>query len=120
MKPFQVQACTACLLILVSTLIAQDNEAARPVLRTGITGLKTESGVNDPQYVLSFVPIQRLMLEATKHPLSQAEVKKALAGTPVSENDLLCLVPRSSFCAVFVLACVAVFTQSRSGFPNSE
>ncbi|HYX70505.1 MAG TPA: hypothetical protein VE825_15330 [Terriglobales bacterium] len=54
-----------------------------------MTGSISASGLNDPQYVLSFVPIQRLMLEAAQHPVSKAEVDKAVAGTPVSLNDLV-------------------------------
>lgn len=62
---------------------------SQPLLSTGVTGSVRASGLDDPQYVLSFVPVQRLMLDAAQHPLSQEEIDKALAGTPVSRNDLL-------------------------------
>jgi hypothetical protein len=62
-----------------------------PLLHTGMTGQITASGLNDPQYVLSFVPVQRLMLAAVHHPLTQAEIQTGLHGTPVSLADLLTL-----------------------------
>lgn len=72
---------------------AQTGNAAgspsQPVLSTGVTGSVRASGLDDPQYVLSFVPVQRLMLDAARHPLAQPEIDKALAGTPVSRQDLL-------------------------------
>lgn len=60
-----------------------------PLLHTGGTGQITASGLNDPQYVLSFVPVQRLMLAAVRHPLMQAEIQTGLHGTPVSLENLL-------------------------------
>ena len=60
-----------------------------PVLHTGVTGFIKASGLDDPQYVLSFVPVQRLLLGATQHPLTQPEIAKALQGTPVTLDDLL-------------------------------
>src|SRR5271157_149309 len=66
-----------------------DNAASKPLLYTGVTGSIDASGLDDPQYVLSFVPIQRLMLDATQHALTKAEVERAVAGTPVSLSQLL-------------------------------
>ena len=60
-----------------------------PLLQTGVTGAITASGLDDPQYVLSFVPVQRLMLAAVHHPLTQAGIQTGLHGTPVSLDDLL-------------------------------
>ncbi len=60
-----------------------------PLLHTGVTGQITASGLKDPQYLLSFVPVQRLMLAAIGHPLMQAEIQTRLHGTPVSLNDLI-------------------------------
>jgi len=66
-----------------------DSAPSKPLLYTGVTGSIDASGLDDPQYVLSFVPVQRLMLDATQHPLTQAEVERAVAGTPVSLSQLL-------------------------------
>jgi hypothetical protein len=63
--------------------------ASKPLLYTGVTGSIDASGLDDPQYVLSFVPVQRLMLDAAQHPLTKAEVERAVAGTPVSLSQLL-------------------------------
>jgi len=55
-----------------------------------VTGsIGNSSGLDDPQYVLSFVSVQRLMLDAVQHPLTKTEIDKAVAGTPVSLKDLL-------------------------------
>ncbi len=54
-----------------------------------MTGAVSASGLDDPQYVLSFVPIQRLLLEATQHPLTETEIQKAVQGTPVTLDHLL-------------------------------
>lgn len=66
-----------------------DTNDNSPLLHTGVTGQITASGLNDPQYVLSFVQVQRLMLTAVQHPLSQSEVAAGLKGTPVSIDDLV-------------------------------
>jgi len=66
-----------------------ENTASKPLISTGVTGSISASGLDDPQYVLSFVPVQRLMLDAAQHPLTKAEVERGLAGTPVSLNHLL-------------------------------
>jgi len=63
--------------------------ANKPLLSTGITGSIRASGLDDPQYVLSFVPIQALMLRAARHPVTKDEIAKALQGTPVSMRCLL-------------------------------
>ncbi len=52
--------------------------ADSPVLHTGVTGRISASGLNDPQYVLSFPPVQRLLLRATQHCLMQNEIQKEL------------------------------------------
>lgn len=66
-----------------------DESIGKPLISTGVTGRISGSGLDDPQYVLSFVPVQRLMLDAVQRPLTKREVDKALAGTPVSLNNLL-------------------------------
>lgn len=66
-----------------------DETIGKPLISTGVTGRISGSGLDDPQYVLSFVPVQRLMLDAVQRPLTKAEVDNALAGTPVSLNNLL-------------------------------
>jgi hypothetical protein len=64
-------------------------EGKEPLLSTAITGSVKASGLDDPQYVLSFVPVQRLMLEAIQHPLTQGEIEQAIHETPVSLDRLL-------------------------------
>ena len=66
-----------------------ENGDSVPLLHTGVTGSINASGLDDPQYVLSFVPVQRLMLEATRHPLTKSDIDKAVQGTPVTLNHLL-------------------------------
>ncbi len=68
---------------------SEPSPAGNSTLHTGVTGQITASGLNDPQYVLSFVPVQQLMLVAVQHPLTQAEIQTRLHGTPVSLDDLL-------------------------------
>jgi hypothetical protein len=62
---------------------------AKPLIHTGVTGSINASGLDDPQYVLSFVPVQRLMLEAAQHPLTKSEIERAVQGTPVTLDNLL-------------------------------
>ncbi len=59
------------------------------LLSTGVTGSVGSSGLDDPQYVLSFVPVQRLMLTATQRPLKIEEIDSALEQTPVRSSHLL-------------------------------
>ena len=66
-----------------------DNVSGNPLIGTAITGSINASGLDDPQYVLSFVPVQRLMLEATKRPLTREEIQKAIQETPVTLDRLL-------------------------------
>src|SRR5271157_4158728 len=82
----------AGILLSSPVVLAQSSEvkvANNPLISTGVTGSIRTSGLDDPQYVLSFVPIQRLMLDATRHALTKAEVERAVAGTPVSLSQLL-------------------------------
>jgi hypothetical protein len=84
----------AGILLLGSAKIAQaqgsgGNAPERPLIYTGVTGSIDASGLDDPQYVLAFLPVQRLMMQATRHPLSKAEIDKALQGTPVTLDRLL-------------------------------
>jgi len=82
------------ILLLISPRPAQaqstaENIATKPLISTGVTGSINASGLDDPQYVLSFVPVQRLMLEATKRPLTDGEIQGGLQGTPVTLDHLL-------------------------------
>ena len=84
----------ACVLALGPSGVAWaqnsgDNPAEKPLIHTAVTGSIKGSGLEDPQYVLSFVPIQRLMLEATRRPLTQGDIDKAVQGTPVTLENLL-------------------------------
>ncbi|HVO62161.1 MAG TPA: hypothetical protein VMT53_14580 [Terriglobales bacterium] len=47
--------------------------------------------MDDPQYVLSFTPVQRLMLLAVQRPLTDADIQTGLQSTPVSLSNLLSL-----------------------------
>src|ERR1035437_8138230 len=66
-----------------------ENAASKPLISTSVTGFIKASGLDDPQYVLSFVPVQRLMLEATRRPLTREEIQKAIQETPVPLDRLL-------------------------------
>ena len=66
-----------------------ENVASKPLIGTAITGSINASGLDDPQYVLSFVPVQRLMLEAARRPLTREEIQKAIQETPVTLDRLL-------------------------------
>ena len=84
----------ACTLLVGSAGVARtqssaDNTAEKPLIHTAVTGSIKGSGLEDPQYVLSFVPVQRLMLEATRHPLTKAAIDRAVQGTPVTLVRLL-------------------------------
>jgi len=79
-------------LLVVRSSLAQGNATDAPekaLIHTSVTGSIQASGLDDPQYVLSFVPIQRLMLEAAQHPLKQAEIQRAVQTTPVTLDRLL-------------------------------
>ena len=65
------------------------NVAGKPLISTGVTGSINASGLDDPQYVLAFLPVQRLMVQAAHHPLSKADIDKAVQGTPVTLDRLL-------------------------------
>ncbi len=77
--------------ILLMTLwpLAMPAKAEDDLLITSITGARTTSGLEDPQYVLSFPSVQRLVLSAAKGPVSEKAVKAALSGTPVEIEHLL-------------------------------
>jgi hypothetical protein len=59
------------------------------LISTSVTGSIRASGLDDPQYVLSFIPIQRLMLDATRRPLAREEIERGVQGTPVTLDHLL-------------------------------
>ncbi|MGA2146928.1 MAG: hypothetical protein ABSH49_18410 [Bryobacteraceae bacterium] len=79
----------AAAVLLVGQAAKADDTASKPLIRTAVTGSVGASGLDDPQYVLSFVPVQRLMLDAVNHPIATAGIDKALTGTPVSLRHLL-------------------------------
>lgn len=84
----------ACILLLGAghALKAQspgENGASQPLITTSVTGSIKASGLDDPQYVLSFVPVQRLMLEATRRSLTREEIQKAVQETPVTLDRLV-------------------------------
>lgn len=93
------QRLLACLPMLLA--IAQPGRACDPgaepdghtgkVLTTSITGYIASSGLEDPQYVLSFPAVQRLVLCAVQAPVDEAAARKALQGVPPSLDDLVAL-----------------------------
>lgn len=92
MRIYSLSMVAAVLLILWSGQPARaqiPTEASKPFISTGVTGSISASGLDDPQYVLSFVPVQRLMLDAVQHPITKADIDKALLGTPVALRHLL-------------------------------
>lgn len=84
-RPYLLFLC----LWLSATSLAGGSGNAAPLLDTGVTGGIRASGLNDPQYALSFVPVQRLMLRLVAGPVSEDSASIALKDTPVSLNDLL-------------------------------
>ena len=58
--------------------------AGQSVISTGITGQVTSTGMANPQYVLSFIEVQRLLLEAAGGPVTASRVSDALNGIPVT------------------------------------
>jgi hypothetical protein len=76
------------LLVLWSCSIAPTTADDKP-LGTGITGMISASGLDNPQYVLSFPSIQRLMLDVSAGPVRIEAIRKALGPTPVSLENLL-------------------------------
>ena len=73
----------------VQAQTSAENVASKPLIRTGVTGSIHASGLDDPQYVLAFLPIQRLMMQAAHHPVSEEDIDKAVQGTPVTLDRLL-------------------------------
>ena len=90
-KPLWVLA--GFLLLAVPDALRPQSSASeveeKPVLRTSVTGSINASGLDDPQYILSFVPVQKLMLDATRRPLTKAEIDKVIQGTPVKTDQLV-------------------------------
>src|SRR5260370_3346132 len=92
MRIYSLSMVAAVLLMLGSGPPARAQtpaESNKPLISTGVTGSISGSGLDDPQYVLSFVPVQRLMLDAVQHPITKADIDKALLGTPVALRHLL-------------------------------
>lgn len=77
------------MVILVSLGLRRSSQCEEPLLDIAITGTIRSHGMNDPQYVLSFVPVQRLVLTAVTRPLERKEVELGLAGTGVTPADLV-------------------------------
>lgn len=60
-----------------------------PVLTTGITGSAIGSGLEDPQYVLSFPQVQALILAVAHAPMAGDEIETRLSSTPVTSEVLV-------------------------------
>lgn len=78
-----------CVISMTALASPVPSPNARPLMWTGITGKIRAFGLNDPQYILSFVPVQRLMLEAVEHPLTTTQIDERLNGLPVTLADLV-------------------------------
>lgn len=59
------------------------------LISTGVTGRVTASGLDDPQYVLSFEPVQRLVLQAARGGVTRERADTALASVPPTAGDLV-------------------------------
>lgn len=73
---------------LVQAQDSTENVANKP-LHTAVTGRIDASGLDNPEYVLSFVSVQRLMLDAVQGPVTKEAIQKAVQGTPVTLDHLL-------------------------------
>ena len=62
--------------------LAQDPER---ILSTGVTGMITSRGLDNPRYVLTREPVQRLILEITDNPISPDAARLRLSGGIHSE-----------------------------------
>ena len=89
----RVRALLACALALVvgaaPLFAAPAAHAPARKLATGITGTIRASGLDDPQYVLSFEPVQQLILAACDGPVAPARATEMLASSPAAPADLL-------------------------------
>jgi hypothetical protein len=87
-----------CLALFCGTLTPLRHSAAQssgqspdsaPLLHTGITGVKSATGLADPTFVLRLRPVQHAVLDAVAGPVTAAHVDSLLHGTPVSLADLV-------------------------------
>ena len=72
-----------------SSVAQEARRLDRPVLSTGITGQASDAGLEDPQFVLSLIPVQRLILRAARGPLTGSDLASALAGIDVTPERLV-------------------------------
>lgn len=82
--------------LLLGTLLSVAHASAQtpapdsaPMLHTGITGVKTVTGLADPTFVLSMRPVQHVVLDAVDGPLDAAHIDSLLHGTTVTRADLV-------------------------------
>lgn len=66
-------------------------DAGRDVLTTSISGRVGGSGLEDPQYVLSFPPVQNLVMCAVRGPVDAEVAERMLKEVPVAPEDLVAL-----------------------------
>lgn len=76
-------------LILLALAASPGVAGGQSVLNTGITGTVSSSGLENPQFVLSFPSVQELLLQAARGPVAEARVTTALRDTPVEIHHLL-------------------------------
>ena len=76
----------AAVVVLGGQSLAQDSDR---VLSTGVTGMITSRGLDNPRYVLTRKPVQRLILEIADNPISPEAARQRLSGGVVELHDLL-------------------------------
>ncbi|MEP1306982.1 MAG: hypothetical protein ABJK11_04735 [Balneola sp.] len=70
--------------------VGKDNlTSPKNLITTGITGSNTSYGLDSPQYILSFIPVQEIVLKAAQGPLSEEFVKEKLADIEPTLDNLL-------------------------------
>lgn len=78
--------------VMVAVVIPVERPLAQEpdrVLSTGVTGMITSRGLDNPQYVLSRKPVQRLILEIADNPISPDAARQRLSGGVVELQHLL-------------------------------
>lgn len=78
--------------VLVAVLMPAEQPLAQEpdrILSTGVTGMITSRGLDNPQYVLSRKPVQRLILEIADRPISPDAAQQRLSGGVVGLQHLL-------------------------------
>jgi len=81
-----------CLIGLLFSFSPDDikgQSSSKSLLSTGITGSNSSYGMDSPQHILSFRPVQELVLKAANGPLTKTEIESKLAGIDPTIDHLL-------------------------------